>query len=524
MRLFDTHAHLTDPRYDADRDEVVTRAARFDVAVLTAATNPQDAVAAVELARRHAHVYAAVGFYPHDTGDLGESDWDTLARLVDGERESADAQGRPPRIVAVGEIGLDYYRDRVPPPTQRAAFERQLAFARARGLPVLVHCRQAEDDIRSILAGFVEDGGRAVWHCFTTRNEAFADTIDWAAERGVLLGLGGMATWTDAKALRAAIARIPDHLLLLETDAPYLSPRPFAPESPEARALNDWLAEAFDGDGDGQDGAAVDKKADAAAHWARFPAVAKRNEPIGVLAVAAAVAALRGVRPADVARICTRNAREVLGLPPPADDNLARVAYPIRDQLYIALTNRCNNNCGFCARNTSWVVKGHDVRLDHEPDADEVMAAIAAAGGLGAYRELVFCGFGEPTLRIDVLAEVCRRARSGPWRSIPIRVNTNGAGSLDAGRDLVPELADAVDTVSVSLNAADAESYAAMCRPAAGAAAYAEILRFVGACVVAGLKTVCTAVELPGLDVEAVARRAESLGATFRRRAYDQVG
>lgn len=152
------------------------------------------------------------------------------------------------------------------------------------------------------------------------------------------------------------------------------------------------------------------------------------------------------------------------------------VVYRVHNGLYVNLTNRCSCSCTFCLRNNADSVAGaNSLWLEREPTADEVLAAL---GGFDVENcdELVFCGYGEPTEALDVLAEVARRVKAR-W-DVPIRVNTNGQGSLICGRDIAPELAGIVDTVSISLNTPDADRYLELTRSRFGERAWQGMLDF----------------------------------------------
>lgn len=150
--------------------------------------------------------------------------------------------------------------------------------------------------------------------------------------------------------------------------------------------------------------------------------------------------------------------------------------YRVGNGLYVNLTNRCPCACTFCIRQNGDGVYGSDsLWLEREPTADEVCASIEA--NLGDCTELVFCGYGEPTERLDSLLEVARRFRA-VHPEVPIRVNTNGLSDLIAGEPTAHRFEGLVDTVSISLNAATAEEYVALCRPKFGAAAYPALLEF----------------------------------------------
>ena len=195
--------------------------------------------------------------------------------------------------------------------------------------------------------------------------------------------------------------------------------------------------------------------------------------------------------------------------------------YRVRDGLYVNLTNRCPCACTFCIRQNGSGAYGSDsLWLEREPTADEVRASIEA--NLGDCRELVFCGYGEPTERLDVLLEIAAWFRTA-HPDIPIRVNTNGLSDLIAGEPTAHRFKGLVDTVSISLNAPTAEEYAALCRPKFGAAAYPAMLKFaaevrpyVGTVV---LSVVGTDALTPEKE-EACRRIAASLGVTLRVRRF----
>lgn len=200
------------------------------------------------------------------------------------------------------------------------------------------------------------------------------------------------------------------------------------------------------------------------------------------------------------------------------------LAYPLADALYLNVTSGCTLACVFCPkiRDGDFTVGGFDLRLARNPTADEVWSA-AQAAGLAGRSEVVFTGFGEPTRRLDVVLELIRRLKaSGVGR---VRLDTDGLASLREGRDVPPELAAAgLDATSVSLNAADAATYARLCPSRFGEAAYEAVKGFIRSAVACLPDVAASAVGMPGL-LEADCRRvAEALGARFRWRPYDRIG
>lgn len=152
------------------------------------------------------------------------------------------------------------------------------------------------------------------------------------------------------------------------------------------------------------------------------------------------------------------------------------IAYEVENSLYLNVTNRCSNSCDFCIRNNGDGAYGSDsLWLSREPLVDEIVNAIEERD-LSKYKELVFCGYGEPCERLYDLLEVCHRVKAK--HDIPIRVNTNGQANLIFGRDTTPDFCGAIDAVSISLNAADSEKYDAICHSRYGVAAFDAILDF----------------------------------------------
>ncbi|MQC26098.1 MAG: TatD family deoxyribonuclease [Chloroflexi bacterium] len=221
MALVDTHCHLDYEVYDEDRAEVLARAQDSGVvAVIVPGTNEASSSKALDLAEQNDMVYAAAGVHPNDAAD-----WDdgSIARL--GE------MAQSPKMVAIGEIGLDYYRDWTPPQKQRTLFERQLELAAKLDLPVIVHNRQADDDLMTMLIDWQQGLASAdaplaqrpgVLHSFQG-DRAMAEK---ALAHHFLLGITGPVTFKNAPELQALAAELPVDHLLVETDSPYLSPHP----------------------------------------------------------------------------------------------------------------------------------------------------------------------------------------------------------------------------------------------------------------------------------------------------------
>lgn len=195
--------------------------------------------------------------------------------------------------------------------------------------------------------------------------------------------------------------------------------------------------------------------------------------------------------------------------------------YKVGRGVYINLTNRCTNRCDFCIRQNGDGVYGSDTLwLEREPSASEVLEDIKKYDP-SSYDEFVFCGYGEPTMRMEVLSSVGRELKKLYGK--PVRLNTNGQACLINGRDVTPMLEGAVDIVSISLNAADAEKYDAVCHSVFGPAAFDAILDFARRCA-PYVKTVVLSVvdtTLPEADIAVCERLASSVGAVLRVRRFD---
>jgi cyclic pyranopterin phosphate synthase len=201
-------------------------------------------------------------------------------------------------------------------------------------------------------------------------------------------------------------------------------------------------------------------------------------------------------------------------------DELPRSVYWLDNKLYLNITNQCSNNCYFCLKRYKRGVGGFNLRLTHEPTAKEIIIDLAEVLHMRNWEELVFCGFGEPTERLDVLLEVTRWVKQNYRRPLKIRLDTNGHGYiLNRGRDVAAELkVTGVEKISVSLNAGNKETYMDICKPIFPDA-YETILDFVRRAKLV-LEVEVTAVRLPEVDLVKVQAVAESLGVAFKVRDY----
>ncbi len=211
--LIDSHAHLDDLRYDTDRDNVLQRAQTAGIeAIVTIGCDLATSQTAVVLAHAHPNIFATIGVHPHEAKEIGE-----------GWYESFRSLAQHPKVVAYGEIGLDYHYDHSPREIQRQRFREQIHLARELALPLVIHTREAQEDTVMILReeGAVDVGG--VFHCFSGDMWLAKDALDL----GFYLSFSGVLTFKNATMLRDIAKTVPLDRLMVETDCPYLAPVPY---------------------------------------------------------------------------------------------------------------------------------------------------------------------------------------------------------------------------------------------------------------------------------------------------------
>ena len=208
--IFDTHAHYDDEKFDDDRAQVLSSLKDGGVCgVIDCGCDLSSSLKAIELSDKYGFVYAAVGIHPHETAEAGANDFDEIKKLLSKEK-----------VVAVGEIGLDYHYDFSPREVQLEFFERQIILSKELDLPIIVHDREAHEDTMNLLKKYKPKG---VVHCFSGSAEMAKEVL----KLGMYIGLGGAVTFKNARKPLEVAAIIPDDRLLLETDCPYMAPVPF---------------------------------------------------------------------------------------------------------------------------------------------------------------------------------------------------------------------------------------------------------------------------------------------------------
>lgn len=468
--IIDTHCHLDFKDFDKDRDSVIDRAKNSGVSrIINVASSIEGTHRSIELAKKYDIVYASIGVHPHEA-----------VSVTDKVIEDFRALAKNEKVVAIGEIGLDYYRNLSPKDAQIAAFEKFIKLAQELSLPLIIHARDADEDVLNILTQYSIPNTQypihGVMHCFSGDDAFLKECLDL----GLYISFTCNLTFKNAKQLREVAGKVPVERLMLETDAPFLAP-------------------------EGMRG--------------------KRNEPSYLTVLVDEWVKLSGLAKEDIERITTHNANELFNLN--LNEEKSRIAYKIRDSLYLNITNECTNNCDFCVRAQTDFVKGHNLKLDREPSVEEILKAI---GDPSKYKEIVFCGYGEPTVRLDAVKAVAKAIKASscpgqyPVRDRKMRLVTNGHGDLINKRPIVKELVGLIDSVSVSLNTDKEETYDKYCRSKFGPGTYKAVVKFIKDCVENNIETEVTCLNLPGVDIKKCEKISKTLGASFRLRIYGVTG
>lgn len=477
--FIDTHAHLTFPDYKDELKDVLKRARTAGVSTIVnigSGRGLEDNKASLKLAKSDGEIYSTIGFHPHDASEIllgsknaKKADKDPFAII--------EKLAKDPKVVAVGEIGLDYHYLAADKKTfaakkadQIECFVRQLALAKKLKLPIIIHDREAHND--TLFAVKSEKGAEfgGVMHCFSGDVELAKKVLDL----GMYISITGAVTFKKkAEVLQDVVRCVPIEKLLIETDCPFIAPEPYR---------------------------------------------GKINEPAHVVLVAKKIAELKGLSLEDVGRITSLNARRLFHLK--GEVPVARIAYSIRDSLYLNITNRCTLACTFCPKRTNdYEVKGYNLKLDHEPDVEDIFKAIGDPAG---FKEVVFCGYGEPTTRLELLKTVAGFLKD---RGVHVRLNTDGLANLIHARNVVPELKGLVDEISVSINASTPEGYIKLCPSKYKAKAFEEVCSFIKEAARSIPLVTASAVSCPGVDIPAIKQFVEKeLKVKFRERKYEDVG
>ena len=455
--LIDTHAHLEMEPFDNDREDAIKRAKDAGLGyIITVGSDLNGCRGAVELAEKHDFIYAASGIHPHEVKDITDETYTIIRSLLKNKK-----------IVAYGEIGLDYHYEHSPKDLQIKRFREQIQIAKEHNLPLIIHSRDAGDEAVKIIKEEKTEHLSGVFHCFGGEIELAKKVVDM----GFYISFSGTLTFPKAVNVMNVAKEMPIENILIETDCPYLAPQPVR---------------------------------------------GKRNEPAYVKYVAEKLAELKGLTYEDIGRITSFNAMNLFKIGKIEDEG--KIVYPIRESLYLNLTNRCTSSCVFCVRYYTDFVKGHNLRLRKEPGAKELTDAI---GDPKRYEEIVFCGYGEPMIRLDVVKEVAKAVKE---KGGMVRVDTNGHANLIHKRNILPELKGLVDSMSISLDADNAEKYFKICQPAFGIETYKAVIEFIKEAKKYIPDVTATVVRMPEIDIPKCEEIAKDLGVKLRIREYNVVG
>ncbi len=457
--LTDSHVHLHFPHYGEDRDDVIRRAEYTGVKWMVE-VGCGEGLKSIEDARKIAHshrgIYYAAGVHPHETA-MADDEWFERIKTLRSD----------PLFVALGETGLDYAKKYSPVAVQKKWFTKSLRLSAELQKPLVVHVRDAMDDALAIVEKEGNGLTGGIFHCFSGDVEQARKALSL----GFYLSISGTVTFKKSR-VREVVQTLPVEAFLVETDSPFLSPHPYR---------------------------------------------GKRNEPARVKEVVEEIARLKNLAPEDVMRVTNLNFHRAFKIP---YENEPKIAYRIRNSLYLNITNRCTNTCTFCGKFRSWYVKGHYLKLDKEPSTNEILDAVG--DNVSRYDEVVFCGYGEPLLRLDVVKDVASVLKKRGAASI--RIDTDGLASAVHGIDVPAYLKGLIDMYSVSLNAPDAATYNKLCRPPSGMDAFNALLNFVRSATKYA-RVVVTAVEIPGaFRVKDVQTVADTLNVPLRMRPFNDLG
>ncbi|MBN1464962.1 TatD family hydrolase [candidate division KSB1 bacterium] len=254
ISLIDTHVHLDFDRFDGDRPDVIRRALDADVmAMVTIGIDYKSSLKAIEIAEDYANVFAAVGVHPHDAKDMTDEQFEAIAAMLSH-----------PKVVAIGEVGLDYHYDYSPRDLQRRIFRQFLDLSLTAQMPLIIHTRESDEDVLELIQARAKKGWRGVFHCFAGDARMAHKVI----ELGFLLSFTGNITFKNSNTLHV-MAAMPLDKLMVETDSPFMAPAPFR---------------------------------------------GKRNEPAYVRVVAQKIAEVKEAPLAQVAQLTTQNALTLFGL------------------------------------------------------------------------------------------------------------------------------------------------------------------------------------------------------------------
>ncbi len=392
----DSHCHLDSDLFPRWR-EVVDEAESKGVEKIVTVLSEPDNLDRFEKMTEDPRLYFVLGCHPHHAREYDQQLENRIKKWV---------RKYPEKVVGIGETGLDYHYHFSKPPVQRRVFKRHLQLARDLNLPVVIHTREAAEETLSILEETKSFQKLSLlFHCYTQAPEFLKHLFQYPH---VHFSFSGIVTFKKAEYLRKQLRTISLANLQVETDAPYLAPAPYR---------------------------------------------GKENTPAYLPHTIKSMADTLSMNPEVLQEILTVNTLRFFRL---EDERIPQeVAYEYKDNIYLNITSYCGLQCRFCIKKQGRF-GGLPLYLKRNPSAEEVVRRLQEFP-LYRYREVIFCGYGEATLNLPVLQEVSRWIKQNT--SLKIRLNTNGLGNYFHQRNIVPDLAQCVDTMSISLNASSSEEY-----------------------------------------------------------------
>lgn len=451
--FIDTHAHLFFQLYDDDIKDVINRAKQSGIDfILIPSTDLETANKTIELTKKYENIYGAVGVHPHDTKNWDSSFIPKLETLAEEDK-----------IVAIGEIGLDYYYDYSPKEKQIEAFKSQIELALKLNFPVIIHNRQADKDVLEIVKHYSTDGLKAQFHCFNGKLQDAVDLINL----NHFISFAGNITYKKSDEQREILKNISLDHLLLETDSPFLTPMPFR---------------------------------------------GKRNEPSFIELIAEKIAEIHHTNIDEIASITSLNTFKLFGI---GGKSKTAFTYKLHNSLYINITNRCNADCIFCDRKGEAVIAGSSLKMKkgEEPSA---IVYIDEIGDPKNYKEIVFCGYGEPTIRWEIVKQISKFVKDNGGTT---RLNTNGHGNVINKKNITPEMEGLIDSVSISLNTIDENKYSEIMK--LDKKYFFEMIDFAKKSKQYVKNVIMTVVNFDEIDIDSARKFTEEvIGAEFRIRPF----
>jgi TatD DNase family protein len=455
MYLVDTHAHLWHPEFHFDLKRVIESSKKEGIKyIVVPGIDLETSFKSLALSKKFKNIYAAAGIHPSVAKSFKDRDIDVLRRLL-----------RKRKVVALGEIGLDYYRKSSNSKSQLFMLEKLLELWQDfNHLPLLIHNREAERDILSVLDNIKMFSPKVVMHCFSGDTGFLKKCLD----RGFYISYATNITFK--KELRELVKYTPLDRMLLETDSPYLAPNRDRGSRNEPAFLKESLDVILNG--------------------------ASYNAE-------------------DLKRSLALNVKNLFNIG--SVDGRPKYLYKYKGSLYLNLTNRCSNKCYFCSSLVSDYFAGYNLRLKREPKAAEVLRAVRKERG---FDKVTFCGFGEPLFRFKELKDIASALKSKGYK---VRLVTNGCGNLILKKNILPELEGLIDSVSISLNAQNRDRYNAICRPDFGEDTFDKVIDFIKES-----KKYIPQVEVSFLDIEGFSPEearaiTDSLKVEYRVRPYNLI-